>query len=77
MPAKPVHGALKGFANTIVFGQAIEMAKTTQPKPLIKALETGTFTGWSAVPVTFPPAEGALWHNWSPPLMIRKYTHED
>jgi hypothetical protein len=29
------------------------------------------------VPVTFPPAEGALWHNWSPPLMILKYTHDD
>jgi branched-chain amino acid transport system substrate-binding protein len=73
----PVYGALNGFANAIVLGQAIEMAKTTEPKPLIKALETGNFTGWSAVPVTFPPAEGPLWHNWSPPLMILKYTHQD
>jgi branched-chain amino acid transport system substrate-binding protein len=70
----PIYSALNGFANAIVFAQAIEMAKTTEPKALIQALETGSFKGWSSVPVTFPRAEGALWHNWSPPLMILKYT---
>ena len=70
----PIYSALNGFANVIVFAQAIEMAKTTEPKALIKALETGSFKGWSSVPVTFPQAEGSLWHNWSPPLMILKYT---
>ena len=70
----PIYSALNGFANALVFAQAIEMAKTTEPKALIKALETGSFKGWSSVPVTFPKAEGALWHNWSPPLMILKYT---
>jgi branched-chain amino acid transport system substrate-binding protein len=70
----PVYGALNGFANAVVFAQAIEMAKTTEPKALVKALETGSFKGWSSVPVTFPRADGALWHNWSPPLMILKYT---
>jgi len=70
----PIYSALNGFANAIVFAQAIEMAKTTEPKAVIKALETGSFKGWSSVPVTFPQAEGALWHNWSPPLMILKYT---
>jgi len=70
----PIYSALNGFANAVVFAQAIEMAKTTEPKALIKALETGSFKGWSSVPVTFPQAEGALWHNWSPPLMILKYT---
>jgi branched-chain amino acid transport system substrate-binding protein len=73
----PVYGALNGFANAVVFAQAIEMAKSTDPKAIIKALETGSFKGWSAVPVTFPRAEGALWHNWSPPLMIVKYTKEN
>jgi branched-chain amino acid transport system substrate-binding protein len=72
----PVYAALNAFGNAIVIAQAIEMAKTTEPKALIKALETGSFKGWSAVPVTFPQAEGALWHNWSPPLMILKYTKE-
>lgn len=70
----PIYSALNGFANAIVFAQAIEMAKTTEPKALIKALETGSFKGWSSVPVTFPRAEGPLFHNWSPPLMILKYT---
>ena len=70
----PIYSALNGFANAVVFAQAIEMAKTTEPKALIKALETGSFKGWSSVPVTFPRAEGPLWHNWSPPLMILKYT---
>jgi branched-chain amino acid transport system substrate-binding protein len=70
----PVYGALNGFANAVVFGRAIEMAHSTEPTALIKALEAGTFTGWSAVPVTFPRADGPLWHNWSPPLAILKYT---
>jgi len=70
----PVYGALNGFANALVFAQAIEKAKTTESKAVIKALEEGTFTGWSAVDVTFPRAEGVLWHNWSPPLVIIKYT---
>ena len=52
----------------------MEAAKTTEPKAVIKALETGSFRGWSSVPMTFPQAEGALWHNWSPPLMIMKFT---
>jgi branched-chain amino acid transport system substrate-binding protein len=73
----PVYGALNGFANAVVFAQAIEAAKSTEPQALIKALESGSFEGWSAVPVTFPRAEGALWHNWSPPLMILKYTKEN
>jgi len=72
----PVYAALNAFGNAIVIAQAIEAAKTTEPKALIKALETGSFKGWSAVPVTFPQADGALWHNWSPPLMILKYTKE-
>src|SRR5262249_1864564 len=59
----PVYGALNGFANAVVIAQAIEAAKTTEPKALIKALEAGSFKGWSSVPVTFPRSEGMLWHN--------------
>jgi branched-chain amino acid transport system substrate-binding protein len=73
----PIYSALNGFANAIVLAQAIEAAKTTEPKALIKELETGSFKGWSSVPVTFPKADGVLWHNWSPPLMILKYTKEN
>ena len=73
----PVYGALNAFGNALVFGQAIANAKSTEPAALIKALEDGSFTGWSAVPVTFPKAEGSLWHNWSPPLMVLTYTAKD
>ena len=70
----PIYSALNAFANAVVFAQAMEIAKTTEPKAVIKVLETGSFKGWSSVPMTFPQAEGALWHNWSPPLMIMKFT---
>jgi branched-chain amino acid transport system substrate-binding protein len=70
----PIYSALNGFANALIFAEAIEKANTAEPKALIKTLETGSFTGWSSTPVTFPRADGPLWHNWSPPLMILKYT---
>jgi branched-chain amino acid transport system substrate-binding protein len=70
----PVYAALNGFANAIVFAEAIKKANSTEPKAMIKALEEGSFIGWSTTPLTFPRAEGPLWHNWSPPLMILKYT---
>lgn len=73
----PVYGALNAFGNAIVFAQAIEKAKSTDPKAMIDALETGSFMGWSAVPVTFPKAEGVLWHNWAPPMMVLTYTAKD
>lgn len=74
---QPVYGALNGFGNVLVYAQAIEKAKTTESKALIAALESGSFTGWSNVPVTFPRADGVLWHNWSPPLMVLTYTAKD
>jgi branched-chain amino acid transport system substrate-binding protein len=73
----PVYAALNGFANAIVFAEAIKKANSTEPKAMIKALEEGSFTGWSTTRVTFPRAEGPLWHNWSPPLMVLHYTAKD
>ena len=73
----PVYAALNAFANAMVFADAITKAGSTEPKAIIKALEEGSFTGWSTVPITFPRAEGPLWHNWSPPLMILHYTAKD
>ena len=73
----PVYAALNGFGNAIVFAAAIEKAKSTAPAAIIEALEQGSFTGWSSTPITFPRAEGALWHNWSPPLMVLRYTAKD
>ena len=55
----PVYAALNAFANALVFAQAIEMAKTTEPKAMIKALENGSFKGWS-VRSGYLPAGGRI-----------------
>lgn len=73
----PVYGALNAFGNALVFAEAITKAKSTDPKAIIEQLETGSFTGWSSVPVTFPKADGVLWHNWAPPMMVLTYTAKD
>src|SRR5262245_45331825 len=73
----PVYAALNGFANAFVFAEAIKKANSTEPKAMIKALEEGSFIGWSTTPLTFPRAEGPLWHNWSPPLMVLRYAAKD
>jgi branched-chain amino acid transport system substrate-binding protein len=70
----PVYGALNGFGAIEIISQAINAAKSTDSKALIKALETGTFKSWPDVPVTFPRAEGVYWHNWVPPVLVVHYT---
>jgi branched-chain amino acid transport system substrate-binding protein len=69
-----VYSSLQGFMDVFILAQAVEQAKSTDPKAMIKALETGTFKGWSDAPVTFPRAEGVYFHNWSPPILILQYT---
>lgn len=70
----PVYSSLQGFGDVLILAQAADKAKSTDPKKIISALETGTFTTWSAVQATFPKAAGILWHNWSPPVLILHYT---
>ena len=70
----PVYGALNGFGSIMIFQQAIKAAGATDPKALIKALETGTYKSWPDAPVTFPRADGVYWHNWVPPILILQYT---
>ena len=70
----PVYGALNGFGAIEIIAQAINAAKSTDPKALIKTLETGTFKSWPSNPVTFPRASGVYWHNWSAPVLILHYT---
>lgn len=71
-----IYASLNGFADVVIIAQAIELAKSTDPKAIIKALETGSFKGWPDTPVTFPRAEGVNWHNWSPPVLIIQFTKE-
>ncbi|SKA39338.1 branched-chain amino acid transport system substrate-binding protein [Enhydrobacter aerosaccus] len=70
----PVYGALNGYGAIQIIAQAINAAKSTDSKALIKTLETGTFKSWPDAPVTFPRAEGVYWHNWVPPVLILHYT---
>ena len=70
----PTYGALNGFGDVMIIAQAVEQAKSTDPKAVIAALETGSFKSWSATDVTFPKAKGVYFHNWSPPILIMQYT---
>jgi branched-chain amino acid transport system substrate-binding protein len=73
---EPVYFSLNAFGQVVIIAQALDLAKSTDPKKLIQALETGTFKGWSDAPVTMPKADGVYWHNWSPPGLIVQYTKE-
>jgi branched-chain amino acid transport system substrate-binding protein len=70
----PVYSSLNGFGDVMIIAEAVDQAKSTDPKALIKTLETGTFKSWADGAVTFPPADGVYWHNWSPPVLILQYT---
>ena len=70
----PVYSSLNGFGDVLIIAQALNQAKSADPKALIRALETGRFKSWTAAPVTFPRAEGVFFHNWSPPVLILQYT---
>jgi branched-chain amino acid transport system substrate-binding protein len=73
----PVYSSLNGFGDVAILAQAVDQAKSTDPKAVVKALETGTFKSWAETPVKFPDAPGAYWHNWAPPLLILHYTKAD
>ena len=70
----PIYSNLNGFGDVAILAQAANLAKSTDPKAIVQALETGKFKTWTAAPVTFPRAEGVYWHNWSPPILIVQYT---
>jgi branched-chain amino acid transport system substrate-binding protein len=69
-----VYFAANAFAQAVIIAQALDVAKSTDSKKLIAALETGSFKGWSTQPVTLPKADGVYWHNWSPAGLIVQYT---
>jgi branched-chain amino acid transport system substrate-binding protein len=70
----PVYSSLNGFGDVLIIAEAVKEAKSTDPKAMIKALETATFKSWTSSPVTFPRADGVFFHNWSPPALILQYT---
>ena len=70
----PVYSSLNGFGDVAIIAQAVQLAKSTEPKAIIAALESGKFQSWTAGDVTFPKAEGVFWHNWSPPVLIMQFS---
>ena len=70
----PIYSSLNGFGDVAILAQAANLAKSTDPKDIVKALETGTFKTWADTEVKFPAAPGVYWHNWSPPILILQYT---
>lgn len=70
----PIYSSLNGFGDVLILAQAVEQAKSADPKAVVAALKSGRFKTWAATPVTFPAAKGVYWHNWSPPILIIHYT---
>jgi len=68
------YSSLNGFGDVIIIAQAVELAKSTDSKAVVKALESGKFTSWPPGEVSFPAADGVYWHNWAPPIKILHYT---
>ena len=70
----PVYSSLQGFGDVLILAEAADRAKSTDPKKVVSALESGSFTTWGAVPATFPRGNGIFWHNFSPSVLILHYT---
>ncbi len=68
------YSSLNGFGDVLIIAQAVDQAKSTDPKAVVSALESVSFKSWAPGAVTFPKADGIFWHNWSPPIMILHYT---
>jgi branched-chain amino acid transport system substrate-binding protein len=70
----PIYSSLNGFGDVLILAQAVEQAKSADPKAVTKALASGSFKSWAASPVSFPEGKGVYWHSWSPPILILHYT---
>jgi len=69
----PTFYSLNVFGQVLVVAQAVNFAKSAEPKDVIQALRTGTFTDWVGK-VKFEEPPGMRWHNVSPPHLILQMT---
>lgn len=69
----PTFYALNAFGQVLIVAQAVNFAQSAEPKDVLKALSTRTFTDWSGT-VKFEELPGMRWHNVSPPLFILQMT---
>ncbi len=50
----PTYGSAEaGFGDVAIIAQAVDLAKSIDPKAVVKAPGTGTFKSWADAPVTF------------------------
>ncbi len=61
------------YGNTLIIAQALNAAKSEDPKALIKALTSTTFQDWNGN-VKFGEEPGVKWHHVSPPLITLQLT---
>jgi branched-chain amino acid transport system substrate-binding protein len=69
----PTYSSLNGFGDAVILADAAKRAGTTDYDAIVSELENGTFEFWAGT-VSFPAGEGALWHQWTPPVLITQYT---
>ncbi len=74
----PTYMAYNAFGQIVLLAHAINLAKSDDPKDLIKALEEGKFEFWAKGDVVqFKRLPGARWHNHTSPLQIVQFTKVD
>jgi branched-chain amino acid transport system substrate-binding protein len=69
----PTYSSYNGFGDALILAMAAKEAGSTDYAAIIDALENNEFEFWAGT-VTFPKGEGALWHQWTPPVLITQYT---
>lgn len=72
----PTYSSLNGFGDTVILAVAAKNAGTTDYEAIVAEMETSEFEFWAGT-VSFPQGEGALWHQWTPPVLIARYTAAD
>jgi branched-chain amino acid transport system substrate-binding protein len=69
----PTYSSYNGFGDALILAMAAKYAGSTDYNAIVKALEDNEFEFWAGT-VTFPKGDGALWHQWTPPVLITQYT---
>ena len=74
----PTYMAYNSFGQIVLLANALNLAKSDDPKNLIKALEAGKFEFWAKGDVVqFKQLPGARWHNHTSPLQVVQLTKLD
>jgi len=69
----PTYSSYNGFGDALILAMAAKKAGSTDYSAIVDALENNEFEFWAGT-VTFPKGDGALWHQWTPPVLITQYT---